>query len=76
MEVKVVKLKEIDLKDRRFRFTFSRPEEKFLRSVKEIGIIEPVVVVARQGRKVLISGWKRAEAALIFGLKELPAMEI
>ncbi|MCR4396113.1 MAG: hypothetical protein NUW07_05195 [Candidatus Saccharicenans sp.] len=76
MAIRLIKPAEIDLEDRRFRFTFNPVEERFRRSVKEIGVLEPVIITYREGKPVLIDGWKRVEAARDCGLPELLALEI
>lgn len=76
MSIKVVKVSEIDLDDRRFRFTLSRPDKRFLRSVEEIGVLQPVIIVDRQGKTVLVDGWKRLAAAQACGLDELLALVV
>jgi hypothetical protein len=72
----IIKLEQIDLEDRRFCFTLSRAEERFLHSVKEAGIVQPVLVIKRQGRLVVVSGWRRIQAARVCRLKELAAVEL
>lgn len=76
MAIRVLKLTEINLEDRRFRFTLNPVEEKFLRSVREIGVLQPLLITYREGKAVLIDGWKRVEAARSCGLEELLALEI
>lgn len=76
MAIRVIKLTEINLEDRRFRFTFNPVEERFLRSVREIGVLQPLLVTYREGKAVLIDGWKRVEAARSCGLEKLQALEI
>uniref|UniRef100_UPI00404A2011 hypothetical protein n=1 Tax=Candidatus Saccharicenans sp. TaxID=2819258 RepID=UPI00404A2011 len=76
MAIRVIKTSDINLEDRRFRFTFNPVEERFLRSVREIGVIQPVVITYREEKAILIDGWKRVEAARACGLEELLALEI
>ena len=76
MQIKKISLKELDLEDQRFRFTLDRPDEKFIRSVKEVGIIEPIIIIPRKTYKVLVSGWKRVEAARVCRVIALPALEL
>ncbi|HAR36449.1 MAG TPA: hypothetical protein DCR87_06045, partial [Acidobacteria bacterium] len=76
MAIRLIKPTEINLEDRRFRFTFNPVEERFLRSVKHIGVLQPVLITYREGKPVLVDGWKRVEAARVCGLEELLVLEI
>ncbi len=71
-----IKLSQIEFEDRRFCFTLARAEGRFLHSVKQVGIVQPIMVIKRSGKQVVVSGWKRIEAAKVCGLEELPALEI
>ncbi|MDY0231633.1 MAG: ParB N-terminal domain-containing protein [Candidatus Saccharicenans sp.] len=71
-----INLGRIDFEDRRYCFTLSKAEGRFLHSVKQVGIVQPIMVIERSGKQVVVSGWRRIEAAKICGLKELPALEI
>ncbi len=44
-------------------------------SIKEKGIIEPIIVRSKNGRFEIIAGERRYRAAKIIGLKELPCIE-
>lgn len=76
MILRKIQINEINLEDRRFRFTCGHPDEKFLRSIKEISVVEPVKIIKRKASLVLVSGWKRVEGAISCGLEELPGLEI
>jgi ParB-like chromosome segregation protein Spo0J len=76
MILRKIQIDEINLEDRRFRFTCGQPDEKFLRSIKEISVVEPVKIIKREASLVLVSGWKRVEGAISCGLEELPVLEI
>ncbi|MDI6699079.1 MAG: ParB N-terminal domain-containing protein [Candidatus Saccharicenans sp.] len=71
-----IKLVDFNLDDRRYRFTMNPADRRLLRSVKEVGVLQPVVIVSRHSRPVLVDGWRRVEAALTCGLEELPALEV
>lgn len=43
-------------------------------SIKEIGVVEPVVVVATGDRYMLLAGHRRVEASVAAGLKRIPAI--
>lgn len=76
MVYRVIKLSDLNLEDRRFRFTLNPADSRLLRSVRAIGVLQPVIITARQERQVLVAGWRRIEAARSCGLEELPALEI
>jgi len=76
MIIKEIPIPEINLEDRRFKFTLGTPEEKMIRSIKEIGVVNPVKVIKRDGRYVLVSGWKRVEGAIACGFKRLSILEL
>lgn len=76
MIYKNIKLVDFNLDDRRYRFTMNPADRRLLRSVKEVGVLQPVVVVSRHNRPVLVDGWRRLEAARACGLEELPALEV
>ncbi|NPV82142.1 MAG: ParB N-terminal domain-containing protein [Candidatus Aminicenantes bacterium] len=76
MVYRLIKLSDLNLEDRRFRFTLNPVDQRLLRSVGAIGVLQPVIITARQDRQVLVDGWRRVEAARSCGLEELPALEI
>jgi len=64
--------KEIYLKDERFRISYYFSLEKMIDSLKKIGLIHPPLVTYRQGRAILVSGWKRVLACLKLSLASIP----
>jgi ParB-like chromosome segregation protein Spo0J len=74
MELREIDIGALWLEDRRFKFTLDGPDEKFLASVRQVGITEPVKVKAEDGSLILATGWKRVEAARAAGLKKIPAL--
>jgi ParB family chromosome partitioning protein len=48
--------------------------EELAQSIKEKGILQPVIVTRKNGKYELVSGERRFRAALAAGLKEIPAM--
>lgn len=76
MVYKIIKLRDLNLEDKRFRFTLNKADRRLVRSVGEIGMLQPVIVIPRQNCLVLIDGWRRVEAARSCGLEKLPAMEM
>ncbi|MCX8161146.1 MAG: ParB/RepB/Spo0J family partition protein [Candidatus Saccharicenans sp.] len=76
MVYKIIRLTDLNLEDNRFHFTLNPSDRRLLRSVSEIGVMQPVIVILRQNRPVLIDGWRRVEAARSCGLEQLPVLEI
>lgn len=76
MVYKVIRLADINQEDRRFRFTLNPADRRLLNSVREIGVLQPVIIIFRENRPVLVDGWRRIEAARACRLIELPALEV
>ena len=77
MKLLDVSLNDIDLQDERFRISYHYDLEKFLISIKKIGLIHPLLVVKRSAPKyVVVSGWKRLSACLDLALTHVPALLI
>ncbi|HRD02674.1 MAG TPA: ParB/RepB/Spo0J family partition protein [Candidatus Saccharicenans sp.] len=74
MELRQICLSGIRLGDTRFRFTLDKPDEKLMVSIQEAGIVEPVIIKAKDNAFILVTGWRRVEAAHASGLKEVPAL--
>ena len=73
MELVEVSPKDIDIEDDRFRISYHFDLEKLLLSIKKIGIVFPLIAVARENsRYVLVSGWKRIFAAFELRLPKVP----
>lgn len=47
--------------------------EELAMSIKEYGVLEPIVVTPRNGRYMLVAGERRFRASLLAGLKEITA---
>ncbi|MDI6845126.1 MAG: ParB N-terminal domain-containing protein [Candidatus Saccharicenans sp.] len=76
MKFKTVKISEIDRQDHRFRFNLKPVDERILTGVKEAGVVQPLLVILREGRLILVDGWRRLEAALSCHMEELPVFEL
>lgn len=64
----------IDFRDERFRISLALKREKLERSIRTIGLVQPLTVVERGGTLVLVSGWKRADVCRGIGLSPIPAL--
>jgi len=72
MQFKVISLKDIFLKDERFRISFFFSLDKLKRSLKSIGMTHPLIIVRRNKKNVLVTGWKRILAAKDLSLDAIP----
>jgi ParB family chromosome partitioning protein len=53
-------------------FNYDKLEEMAM-SIKEYGVLEPIVLTPRNGKYMIIAGERRFRASLLAGLKEIPA---
>jgi len=72
MRRKEILIKNINLKDERFRISCFSPMESLLLSIKEIDLINPPLVTSRNRQVILVSGWKRVLACLELSLTSIP----
>ena len=72
MEREEILIKDINLKDERFRISYFFSLESLLLSLKEVGLVNPPLVTYRDHRLVLVSGWKRVLACLELSLTSIP----
>ncbi len=49
--------------------------QELMESIKEIGLLEPIIVRPKEGNFEIIAGERRYRAALMAGVKELPCVE-
>lgn len=65
--------KQLDLSDERFQFHFpAGPAERLLTAVKADGIIQPIDIVRRAGKWVIVHGFRRMQAAMKWEPKIIP----
>lgn len=72
MKREEILIKNINLKDERFRISYFFSLEGLLLSLKEIGLINPPLVTSRNRQLILVSGWKRVLACLELSLTSIP----
>jgi len=73
-ELKLVSIKDIDIKDKEFLITFSLRSDTLINSIKEIGIITPIILRDMQNRYQIISGFKRVFACRELDIKSIKAI--
>jgi ParB family transcriptional regulator, chromosome partitioning protein len=62
-----ISLTEISLPDDRFRISPEIQAGSLLESIRKSGLLAPPVLINRDGKLIILSGWKRIEAARILG---------
>ena len=67
-----IPIKKIFLRDERFRISYYFPLHKLKLSLKRIGLINPPLVTTRDGRLVLVSGWRRVLACRELSFPSIP----
>ena len=72
MKIKEIGIDELELGDERFRISYFFSLDSLIRSIKEVGLVNPPVVTARSGRLLIVAGWKRALACRELSLSPLP----
>jgi len=71
---KVLPVEEIDLQDERFRIRPTGALDPVMASIREVGLIQPPLLVKREDRLVIMSGWRRVSACLCLGRTDLPVL--
>lgn len=69
-------LKDIDLKDERFRISYFFSLHKLSLSLKKIGLINPPIVTFRNNHHILVTGWKRVLACLEASFSPIPVFVV
>jgi ParB family chromosome partitioning protein len=72
MKIKDIGIDELEFRDERFRISNYFFPDLLIRSIKEIGLVNPPVVTARNGRLLIVNGWKRVLACRELSLSPLP----
>jgi ParB family chromosome partitioning protein len=71
-EPKVLDIYDLEFEDKRFRISEFPALDPLILSIRKIGLLHPPVVTVRDGRFVLVSGWKRVSACLKLRMRRLP----
>ncbi|MEW6456595.1 MAG: ParB N-terminal domain-containing protein [Acidobacteriota bacterium] len=61
MRNQVLKISDIYIDDKRFLISYPLLSRKLMESIKKIGIINPPVLVRRNGNPIILCGWRRIE---------------
>jgi hypothetical protein len=76
MKKKQLALKEINLKEERFRTSYHFSLQKLKLSLEKIGLLHPPLVTLQDNRFILVSGWKRVLACLELSFTAIPVYVI
>ena len=74
MKKKKLVLKEIFLKDERYRTSYYFSLEKLKHSLKEVELLHPPLIALRNDRFILVSGWKRVLACAELSFSYVPVL--
>ncbi len=74
MKREQIDLKEIFIKDERYRTSYSFSLKKLKLSLQETSLLHPPLVALRDGRFILVSGWKRVLACAELSLSSIPVL--
>lgn len=73
MDLKALNPLTLDLSDERFRVSTLAPSGRLIASLRDIGLVQPPVFVEREGKPVLLTGWKRVSACRRLEWATMPA---
>ena len=65
-------LDRIDRSDERFRVSHFYDLDKMVKSIRKIGLIYPPILAKKNGRYIIVTGWKRISACKELSFKEIP----
>jgi len=69
-----INISDIDITDDRFRFCYYPDLTSMIESIKRIGLVYPLVLAVREGKKIVVCGWKRLLACEKLSFSEVPAV--
>ncbi len=65
---------DINKADDRFRFCYFPDLSPIISSIKKIGLVYPLVLAEREGKKIIVCGWKRLLACEKLSFSEVPVV--
>jgi ParB family chromosome partitioning protein len=71
--IQQVELDDIHTNDYFFRITTDKPIDDLIRSISDIGLINPPVLIKHENAYIIVSGFRRIEAISIIGEKKVTA---
>jgi ParB family chromosome partitioning protein len=71
-----ISLNKIYLKDERYRISYYFDLDKLVASIREVGLLNPPLVALRDGRFILVTGWKRVMACLELSPSSIPVVVV
>jgi ParB family chromosome partitioning protein len=73
LSLRNIKLSEIDTEDKRFIITYNENLTPLIRSIEEIGVINPPIV-KESSKYIIVTGYKRIKACKEMGIKEIDVL--
>ena len=73
-DLKVISIRDIDIEDREFLITFPLRSDGLINSIKEIGVVSPIILRDMQDRYQIISGFKRVFACRESDIESIKAI--
>lgn len=70
----ITRISEIYPVDERFRVSYFPDLTPIMASIKKIGLVHPLILTVRDGKKVIVCGWKRYFACEKLSLADVPAL--
>lgn len=71
MDIKNIDLSYIDFEDRSFYIPFNNVSTEIISSIKKVGVINPPLLLSKNSKYIVVTGWKRIAACMELGIKEL-----
>lgn len=71
LKLTTVQLSEIDFSESRFKISPEIRADSMLESIRKSGLLNPPVLIKRDGKLIILSGWKRIKAARILDIERI-----
>ncbi len=68
MKILELRPESIDLSDKRFSYSFPEHQKELAKSIKEVGVLEPIIIRRKKDSFIIVSGFRRAFFAKEFGI--------
>ena len=74
MDKNIIPITDINKADDRFRFCYFPDLNSIVTSINKIGLVYPLVLAVREGKKIIVCGWKRLLACEKLSFSEVPVV--
>ncbi len=72
MKFTQIDINKIDMSDKRFQICPFYSSDSLISSIKKAGLLNPPVLTAREGRNIIVSGWRRVSACQKLEMSFIP----